>query len=349
MWDYLNEFLFFASRTKMRNEYKRAVMWKRTAGRMIFNSLCHDWISRFEWKTSENTIATELIERTILYGGCVGFARISPYPEVVEYDRFFGEDKPWLNAVVTGRNNLGYYRDPTNVMLLDYVGRQKGRFMPVMRGIENDGLSNCAIVYDNYVGINPIMNIMYYTDRLLDIDTSIRACIKNILGTTLIGCSEEQAKTIRASREAAEIGVPYVLTYDGTGLNLEAISLMTTPGAAEELKTLYEASDKVKADFLQSIGVRVNNEMDRRSGITPIEIVENRQNIDISINAFLKARKRGIEDCKKIGLEISVSTSNMESTISSYDSQGNKIEAGGGDGNVGGTNGNNPTTDSDDV
>lgn len=61
---------------------------------------------------------------------------------------------------------------------------------------------------------------------------------------------------------------------------------------------------------------------------------------------FLDARKEGIEQCRKLGLELSVSTDSMESTISTYDAQGNRIEANGGDKNV---VSDGSATDSDDI
>lgn len=326
MYDYLNEFLFWTSRLKRRNEYARAVMWKKTAGRIIFNSLCHSWVSRFTWKSPEKTINTDIIERSILFGSCVAFAKMYPMDGDI-----LGNERVWLSGLVSAQNNLSHYGMPTGITITDYVGRIKGTYMPVLDELPDDMLANCAIIRDNFIGMVPILSVMYHTERLLDIDTSIRACVKNIRGTTIIACSEEQSKTVKASIEAAEVGVPYVLTYNRLDPEMIPAQLMSTPGAAEELKTLYEAADKVKADFLQEIGVRVNNEMDRRSGITPIEIVENRQNIDESINAFKAAREKGIRQCREIGLELSVSTSNLESTVSSYDSQGNKIDPNGGE------------------
>lgn len=333
MWDYLNEFLFFTSRSKRRSEYARAVLWKKTAGRIIFNSLCHSWTNRFYWTCPEKTIATELIEKTILFNGSVAFAKMMPFEKGQgAYGGIL--DNVWLSAIVSAENNLSHYAKPTTVTLSDYTGRVKGRFFPVLQELSADLIANCAIVRDNYTGQLPILNVMYYTERLLEIDTSIRACVKNILGTSMIVCSEEQAKTYRAARDAAELGVPYVLSFSKINPEELPVQLMATPGASEELKTLYEAADKVKADYLQSIGIRVNNEMDRRSGITPIEIVENRQNIDQSINSYLEARKVGIKECERIGLHLEVSTKMLESTVSTYDSQGNKIDVNGGDESV---------------
>lgn len=327
-YDYLNEFLLLTSKRKRRNEYKEAVYFKNIAGRRIFNQLCHEWCGRLSWSSSEYSIATELIERTILFHGAVAFAK-------VDLMHFGVTGEIWANCIPANTNNLSFYGRATSVELIDYVGRNLGTYIPVMREFPVNRIENCAIIRDNFDGDMPILSIMYYAKRMLDIDTSIRGCIKNITGTSIIYCTPEQKAMIERQRDAAEVGVPYVICIDESNVSQIPPSMICTDGAAEELKTLYECMDKVHGDFLQSIGIRVNNEMDRRSGITPIEVIENRQNIDIALNSFLNSRKRGVEECKKIGLDINVSLENMEPKTGAFDSNGNivKAEEGGGEEN----------------
>lgn len=320
-YDYLNEFLLITSKRKKRNEYKEAVLFKNIAGRRIFNQLCHEWCGRFIWNTKEKTIASEMIERTILFHNAVAFAKVN-------LERIGAIGEVWANCIPANVNNLSFYGRATSIELIDYVGRNLGTYIPVMREFPVEGIENCALVRDNFDDDRPIMSIMYYAKRMLDVDTSIRGCIKNITGTAIIYCTPEQKLMIEKQRSAAEIGVPYVICIDESNVSQIPPSMICTQGAAEELKTLYECMDKVHGDFLQSIGIRVNNEMDRRSGITPIEIVENRQNIDISLNSYLNSRKKGIEECKEIGLEINVSLDNMEPKTGAFDSNGNIIKTG---------------------
>lgn len=318
-YDYLNEFLMITSKRKKRSEYKEAVYFKNIAGRRIFNQLCHEWCGRFSWSSSEYSIATEIIERTILFHGAVAFSK-------VDLARIGASGEIWVNCIPTNTNNLSFYGRPTSVELIDYVGRNLGTYIPVVKEFPVNKIENCAIIRDNFDGDAPILSITYYAKRMLDVDTSIRGCIKNITGTSIIYCTPEQKAMIEKQRSAAEVGVPYVICIDESNVSQIPPSMICTAGAAEELKTLYECMDKVHGDFLQSTGIRVNNEMDRRSGITPIEVIENRQNIDIALNSFLNSRKSGVEECKEIGLDISVSIENMEPKTSAFDSNGNIIK-----------------------
>lgn len=321
MFDYLNEFLLITGRTNRRNgTYKKAMEIKRRGDSYIFNLLCEEWISRFKWKSEEKTIATELIEKTILLDGMVGLAKLvqknGPYIE-----------ETWRNFKVTGLDNQSFYGYTNRCTLTDYVGRTIGQYIPVQDQDLSD-TANCVIIYDNVMGWTPILTILYYAERLSMINSSINGCIQNILGTTIITCEPEQARDIERQRAAASVGVPYVLKRHDGEINPTPMELMSTSGASDELKTLFEAFDKVHADYLQSIGIRANNEMNKKSGVTPMEIIENRQNVDIVLNASYEMRKKGIEQCKRIGLEgLSVSVDNFEGlTNQNFDSHGNLIE-----------------------
>ena len=321
--DYLNEVIFWTGKRNRRNNtYKAAMQLKKQGDSYIFNLLCTEWCSCFHWDydpaDERKTIATELIERTILMNSACGFGRLRQ-----ENGSFI--DETWRNFRPTGMGNESFYAYPSKVDFCDYVGRHIGTYIPAQQQ-EDSGIANAALVYDNFMGWNPISIIIYYTQRLSTISTSINACIANILGTSAITCTREQAREIERQRQSAAVGVPYLIQYDEDGMAPKDPKLLSTPGASEELKTLFESWDKVHADYLQCIGIRVGNEMNKKSGVTPMEIVENRMNVDVILNARYRARLKGIEMCEKIGLTgLSVSLDNFENLVGDYDKNGNRI------------------------
>ena len=327
MFDYLNEFLFWAGRNKKDGTYKKAMALKKRGDAYLFNLLCHEWISRFKWTAPENSsgvpcaIAEQLIEKTILFNGCCAFFI---HNEMINDVGF----QSWRNCRPSGMDELSFYAQARRVQLFDYSGKFVTNAFPVMDSETSAEIASCALIYDNYTKWTPIRSIIYFCERLSQINASINACIGNILGTSIISCSREQAQDIERQRRAAQIGVPYVVSFDENDPRRSEPKLMTTPGAAEELKVLYEAFDKTHADYLQSIGVRVNNEMNKKSGVTPMEIVENRQNVDINLNAAIMARKKGIEHCEKIGLTgLKFTIDNFVGITADYDKNGKRLEA----------------------
>lgn len=321
MFDYLNEIIFFSGLRKDGSTLRKARIMKQRGDAVIFNMLCDEWVSRFKWESAEKSICSQLIERTILLDGACAFAKYYYDIPIAEEDIY-----DWRNFRISSLNNLSFYAQPTACALTDYVGRFVRQTIPI--NIEDaDGKWDCALIQDNLYGFPPLMIIFYYAERLSIINASINACIQNILGTSVITCSREQAGDVERQRRAAQIGVPYILKYD-EDVRPTPAAIASTPGAAEALTVLYEAHDKTHGDFLQSIGVRVNNEMNKKSGITPMELIENRQNVDLSLNSSLDCRKQGIELCERIGLKgLTVKLDNFKSLIGNYDSNGVLIQS----------------------
>lgn len=327
MFDYLNECITFWGHTNRRNAtYRQAQLVKRRGDAYLFNLLCTEYTSRFKWEYNppdgRKTIATELIEQTILFGDVCAFAKLHQ-----EHGTYTSDS--WRNFRATGLDNGSFYSYPNKCTLTDYTGKSYGEYIPVQEQ-EDDNFANCCLIYDNFKNHSPLWTIFYYVDRLSVINTSIEACIRNILGTSVITCTREQAKDIEKQRTAAAVGVPYIIHYDEDDLKPPAASIMSTSGASDELRILYSAFDKTHHDFLQSIGIRVNSEIDKQTGVTPMEIIENRMNVDLILNDALGNRKKGIELAKRIGLEgLSVSLTNFENRTGDYDRNGNKIPSDG--------------------
>ncbi len=300
MFDYLNEYLFLYRGVKGRSAtVKSAQALKRQGGYFIFNKLCSDFCSRIKWvyepEDGRRTIKTDLIERTILFDDGCG---------IIKYKEGQGlyQSESWRNVRPTAVNRQSFYRDAATFTGVAYNGKELGTYIPVQQQ-EESNFANSILITNGTMDWSPLTIIFYYAERLNYINTQINACLYNITGTTIITCEKEQAEQVVKQRKAAEMGVPYVLEYaDDTGRVIEP-RLIRAAGTNEELKTLYESYDKTYHDFLQTIGIRVNNEVDRHSGITPIEIIENRMNVDLTLNNALNARLEAVKLGERIGLK----------------------------------------------
>lgn len=325
--DYLNEFLLFCRKGGGRRDDRLdALTLKRRGFIKVFNDLCSEYTSRFKWESKEKTIDTELIEQTILFDGGCGFTEI-------EFSNRDYSRKQWMNVRILNTNDMSFYRRTKTCEVMDYSGVNYGTRLPSLREDPDSDLANCAIITGKRSQVSDIQNLMWYAKKLGNIEMRINACIRNIRGTSIITCSDEAANDIKRDLQAADEGIPTIIRIRATEFLKVQPELMSTPGCPEELKVLIETYDKTHADFLNSIGIRANNEINKKSGVTPMEIIEGRHNVDILLNRELEAREKGIEECEKIGLKgLKVSLENFENKISEYDETGKLI---GGDNDVG--------------
>lgn len=338
MMDYLNELMLLAKGRSRDGTYNRAMKLKIRGDAIIFNQLAREWISRFKWEVPKDdscAISTELIERAILFGGMAAFRRVST-KELVKKSFFPLKDKDgtygdvetqWRLFRVSGADNLSFYAYPTRAYLTSFSGASFGYSLVQEEGDVLNREDMCVIVLDSPLCSLPYMTVLYYAEKLSMIETSINAAIQNILGTSIITCSKEQEKQVLKERKAAQVGVPWVVRYDEIYKSGEGIQLLKADGATEALKALYEAQNKVHADYLQSIGIRANNEVDKRTGVTPLEIVQSRQNVDIILNNAYLQRQKAVRQLEKAGLKgVKVNLENFDTLIADYDAQGNKLD-----------------------
>lgn len=319
--DYLSEvLLLYGGRNRRNGTYQNAMRLKKRGDAIIFNQLCRKWCSRYKWESDIPSIATELIEKTILYRGVCGLAR---------YKQTVGNDysvESWRNFMVSDISNESFYGYPNTVELTDYVGNTCGKYIPV-HDEDDSNIADCALIYDNPKSlVAPIVELMHYAERLATQNTAIEACIQNITGTSIIHCSKGQARQIVKQMTAAHAGVPYIVEYNEDNVRTPPPELISTPEMTTALVTLYEAFDKTLAEFYQSIGINVNAEINRKSGITPLELVENRHAVSLALNDGLNARLKGIEHFERIGGSgLRVSLANFDNGITEYDSTGKEI------------------------
>lgn len=290
MYDYLNEFLlFYGKRNREGATYRAARQIKAQGDVYLFNRLCREWSSRFIWESDDMVLSSQ-IERTILTSGACGI-----YKDANGVLRC---------ARATGLNGLSYYGLPNSCDLVAYNGDALGKFIP-MQGEEYDNISNCVLIFDNLLGDRPIASVMYYYQRLSQISAQLSGALQNILGTQIIHANREAIRDIERQREAARIGVPYLVSYDsmydGTQSNIE---ILQTEGISDTVKLLQESFEKTHHDFLVAIGIYANTEIDKESGVSDLEITVNSERTDTMLETARFARDLAVKQCKALGFNL---------------------------------------------
>lgn len=327
-FDYLNEFLFFNKNRAKRGSYVEAKRLDAMGGKYYFNLLCARWCSRYKWEYTADfqTIATELIEKSILMRGSCAIARRPELPAPADSLPF--------NFLPSSINKKGFYGYPTNVMLQDFAGQTYGQRLVVLDS-DYGFTGDCVLITDNAMGHRPIETILFYADRLQKINNQVNVCIANIKGTVYLTAPDELQKDIAKAHLDSINGQPVIIGKE-FGDNVRMDFFESSP-AVDSLKALYEAFDKTLADFDLDIGIRSNGQMNKQSGVTPLEITENRQGVTLKLNQGLDQRKKSIKQLERIGITgLSVDLGNFENKTSELDQTkqgGNENEATGNLGN----------------
>lgn len=331
MYDYLSDFISFSSSRGDGSSLRESKKLKKLGGSVIFSRLCREYCSRFKWTVggNSNRILAERIESTMLFSGMAAIAKISDR-EILSRRRGTDEKESdgdaidWRLFGVTGAGVKSFDGVPTRVYLTDAAGYGYGYYFPYTRSLPSVGVRDCVLLADSHDFIAPMRIILYYSQLLTTIQKSINAATRNLNGTTIISVPAEAERQIKKQQAAADAGVPYLIKYD-IGMPYD-ISLLTAEGVPEVLRTLYEAYNKTHADFLQEIGIRANNEIDKRTGVNPLEIIQSRQNVDIILNDAFNSRVRAIEYAKDLGVEgLNVTLNNFETQTVEYDAKGNRL------------------------
>lgn len=318
--DYLNELINQRSRRRKKDSsYSQAIILKNRGYNELFNKMCRAYLSliKVDYNKKPRSIDTDKFCQSLMYDGMVGVSKI--------------EGQPRCYAVY-GAQNESFYAYPNKVYLADYMGRRRGVGITVLDTDDDNvaGIANCAIVYATQDHETPVNTILYYADVLSNIRTSINTCLANITGTRIFLCTKEQQKMWDTEFTRAMNGQPVIISSSVDDLQSFESKLLTAPGTAEELKTLMEAYDKHYADFLNWAGYKINNEIDKKSGVTPLEIVGNNEIINSTLSYRIESIEKGIEQCERIGISgLSVNVDRLKSKTPQYDDKGNVISTGG--------------------
>lgn len=309
MFDMYNMFFFGCGKSAAR----KGTLTKKWAALNIFYRLLDLVRGRFKYTLGADMDA-RFLELCLIYSGRA--AILEKNGEI-------------LNAEVQSGNSWSRYGYLNNCTLTDFMGKSYGQYIPNLPG---NVMADCALVFDNGYNVPPIGRIQWYADRLATIQGSINSCIMNLRGSTVISCTKEQEKAVKNAFANAADGVPVILSFDQHegGLQMEP-RIITNPQTADILKVLMETFDKTMAEFLTEFGINANEIINKLSGISDRELMQNEQMTEIAFNQALNSRREGLEHASEMfGVELKVEPNFTTLTDIAKDAN---IESEGGDEN----------------
>lgn len=300
---------------KKSNALKDAKIKKNWSGLTIFYMILNIVVNMLRFKLPKSMSSRYMI-MTLIDKGVLGITRIKDYK--------YSEDGELMNLSLSDMNNNTPYGLPLNVGLTDYTGKNYGRFIPYSPNTRD--IANCALVYWNINNVPPIYRILWYAQRLTELQSSISASIANLKGTIVIRCEKEQENTVKKAWLAAGEGLPVIFTYSGSENFGSQPELLCNNVTGEILKQLMETYDKTVADFCTEFGLNANMVMNKLSGVSDKELETNDQRNDIVLNGIIKSIRDGFNDAIELfGENMSVEW-NFEEDIENDDEDENKEE-----------------------
>lgn len=262
---------------------------KKWSGLNIFFRLLSLVVNRFFYDLPD-TMDWLTFEMSLIYSNAV---------LVVKHD---GE---LINLIPNGEWGLNRYSLPSSIGAIDCMGMSYGNFIPDLPG---NPMPDCVMVYNDRANVAPISRIMWYANRLTDLQGSIESCIYNMRGSIVISCTSEQAKAVRRAFENAADGLPVIMNFGSEeGAMQLRPEVMFNPLTGEALTTLLETYDKTLAQFLQEFGITANGVVNKLSGVSDEELAQMDAATEIVRNRDLKVRQKAMAKIKKLfGVECSV-------------------------------------------
>lgn len=272
------DLFFFGGLFKDKDKNKKAIITKRWTALNTFYALLSIVMNRFKYKDLPDTMDRRFLELCLIATNQAGIAKV-------------GDKIMNFNINSTGsRSSYGY---PLNVTLCDFMGKSYGRFIPNTP----DAVSpDCVLMYNDEYNIAPLSRIVWYANRLTDLQTSLGAAIANLKGTTVIRCSKEQKAPVEKAWRNVDNGVPIILSFDdATGALQNPPEVLTNPQTPEILVALQENYDKTLAQFCMEFGINSNTVVNKMSGISSEELAQNNQMIEIRLHTEFEQRKKALE------------------------------------------------------
>lgn len=281
MNEYFNLF-FFGAIFSGKDKAKKALFEKKWTALNTFYYLLSIVMNRFVYELPD-TMDKRFLELCLITNNEAGVAKVK------------GAVKNYAIISTGARSSYGY---PVNYSLVDFMGKSAGRFIPdTPDAIKPDSV----LIYNDEYNIAPVSRIVWYANRLTELQTSISAAIANLKGSTVIRCSKEQKGPVEKAWRNVQNGVPIIISFDdATGALQNPPEVLTNPQTPEILISLQENYDKTIAQFCAEFGINSSIVVNKLSGISDDELKQNDNLIQIKLNTELNQRRKGLDAVNKM-------------------------------------------------
>lgn len=265
-------------------------------------------MSMFDWKNVPETIDTRFLEYTLFYEGAVVFFKDEALQIVGTDLNDAGKDE----IVVEGKTDTHKYDTEGSYLALQVMlgGDLDVYRIPRSRtaysvGYQYPNLNedNSVIIWNNMLRMPEYPRMMFYAQKLYEIDRTIDVNVKAQKTPVAILCDENERLTMRNVYEQYDGNQPFI--YGSKDLDLSQLTVLKTdaPYVADKLQTL---KNEVWNEALTCLGIS-NLNVQKKERLVSDEVTRNMGGTIASRHSRMDMRRQACDAINKMfGLNIEV-------------------------------------------
>ena len=268
-------------------------------------------MSMFKWKDLPDSVDPRFLEYTLFYEGAAIFFKDKDLTERNLSKDEQGEDGTYLALQVVLGGDLNVYRVPNN--------RKAYAVNTYNKKLTAD---ESVIIWNNMIRLPEYGRMMFYAEKLSQIDRAIDVNVKGQRFPIAILCDENQRLTLKNVYKQYDGNEPFI--FGDKNLDLSAIQVINTgsPYVADKLQQL---KNNIWAEAMMCLGIP-NSPSEKKERLVANEAKVSQGGTLASRSSRLEMRKRACDEINKMfGLSIDVEY-NQDLNMSTEDGDSSEQE-----------------------
>ena len=249
-------------------------------------------MSMFKWKRLPDSVDPRFLEYTEFYEGATVFFKDESLNNRNLSENERGEDGTYLALQVVLGGNLNVYRVPNNRKA--YAVNTYNKQLDA---------TNSVIIWNNMLRLPEYGRMMFYAEKLAQIDRAIDVNVKGQRFPIAILCDESQRLTMKQVYKQYDGNEPFI--FGDKSLDLSGIQVINTgsPYVADKLQQL---KNNIWAEAMMCLGIP-NSPSEKKERLVANEAKVSQGGTLASRSSRLEMRKRACDEINKMfGLDIDV-------------------------------------------
>lgn len=249
-------------------------------------------MSMFKWKELPDSVDPRFLEYTLFYEGAAIFFKDKDLTERNLSKDEQGDDGTYLALQVVLGGDLNVYRVPNN--------RKAYAVNTYNKKLE---ATDSVIIWNNMLRLPEYGRMMFYAEKLAQIDRAIDVNVKGQRFPIAILCDESQRLTMKQVYKQYDGNEPFI--FGDKSLDLNGIQVINTgsPYVADKLQQL---KNNIWAEAMMCLGIP-NSPSEKKERLVANEAKVSQGGTLASRSSRLEMRKRACDEINKMfGLAIDV-------------------------------------------
>ena len=249
-------------------------------------------MSMFKWKELPDSIDARFLEYTLFYEGAAVFFKDNDLLDKNLSENERGEDGTYLALQVVLGGNLNVYRVPNDRKA--YAVNTYNKKLTA---------ENSVIIWNNMLRLPEYGRMMFYAQKLAQIDRAIDVNVKGQRFPIAVLCDESQRLTLKNVYEQYDGNQPFI--FGDKSLDLSGIQVINT-GSPFVSDKLQQLKNNIWAEAMMCLGIP-NSPSEKKERLVANEAKVSQGGTLASRSSRLEMRKRACDEINKMfGLGIDV-------------------------------------------